>query len=312
MKFVGLFNSTPQEATRKATALVGVSGYESRSSGCLDLLHDFKGRGYAWAFQEEPLTLSRPSNDQRFRDRGFQIDTLPRDSQESAERLMQQILTAPGGAPSSIVIDVSSMSRRWHAGIVRYLRLLELAEPLTVYFVYVPAVFAPPPSDVPPSEVAVPIRGFSGLAFPDRPVALLLGLGYEAERALGLRELLDPFLTVTMIPSSTDARYIEQVLASNREVLEAAQDDWRFRYALADPAGTFLTLESITSGLLNDFRVVATSLGPKLFGLLCLLAGSRRPELSVWWVSAGSQLVPRDVAADTDRAIVCRTEWEPA
>src|SRR5947199_6060623 len=104
------------------------------------------------------------------------------------------------------------------------------------------------------------------------PTALVLGLGFDEDRARGLQELLEPKRTV-FLKVGEGFRPLPEVPEEWRgPTLGSA---WRdaIEYPLQDPLTTFQLTESISRALSAEHRVILISLGPKMLGLLFLLIG---------------------------------------
>src|SRR4029450_13259183 len=92
-----------------------------------------------------------------------------------------------------------------------------------------------PPSEYPANRVVAPVAGFAGNTLPDRPTALILGLGYEKDRAIGLKDHLDPQLTILFYADpANDPRYVPQVLTVNGDLVREVGEDCLFTYPFSD------------------------------------------------------------------------------
>ena len=182
------------------------------------------------SFQEFASELSRPENERLLRVSGFQILGASGGDSSVVAGALSEFIANP--EIRSIGIDISSMTRAWHGGIVRALRSGERASELHTFFGYVPATFTRPPGHAALNEVVAPVDGFASLVTPDLPIALIIGLGYEKDRALGLQQLLDPKRTVIMIPRFRTRidQFHYAVLKANRELLESVPRDSHFEY----------------------------------------------------------------------------------
>ncbi len=300
-----------EEMNERADIFVAACGYEHRSTAISKLVEGPRFR-VGIGFKEWPRAIARLRNDKEFARLGFATPTAAGGDSREVQRLVAETMNAAKNS-RSIAFDVSSMTRAWHGGIVRQLRTMEVAGELETFFAYVPAEFKPPSARVPPNEIVGPVDGFSSLAAPDLPIAAVIGLGYERERALGLQQFLDPEETLLMIPKHGDADpYYAELIQNNRGLLDRTNPRWIFEYDLAEPAATFSTLASVVAGLRESYRVVLTSLGPKIFGLLCFLLAAKFKDVSVWRVSAGTHGKPRDADADLSRLVVASAIWEPS
>jgi hypothetical protein len=299
------------ELNTNAKTFVAACGYEARASALARGLGASVKNRFAIAFEEWPAALSRVRNEQIFKECGFTLVTA---SANSPDALSRTVVTAIDGEESTLplAIDISCMTRPWHGAVVRTIANLEIKESFDTYIAYVPGRFSPPRGSSPANEIVAPVDGFASMALPDLPVAAILGLGYEKERALGLQQLLDPERTILMIPRNgrTD-KYYPLVVKSNKDILERTQRDWRFEYPLDQPSATFGMMASLVSGLLPSYRVVLASLGPKLFGMLCFLLATQFRQVSVWRVSSGIHAIPRETHPDTRNTSVLRVTWAP-
>lgn len=194
-----------------------------------------------------------------------------------------------------IAVDISSMTRERLASTV--LVLDELASRpgrmvLEVDFLYAVAEFAQPPDVASQNLTAGPVtpeyRGF--LRRSSLPLAAVIGLGYEPQRALGVFELLEPTTAWAFRPIGTDARYGDAISRSNTQLLSLVAADHVVEYEVADPAGLVYGLDSFLFSISDEFRVVLLPLGPKIFALACLLLGlGEQPERpAVWRVGEGN------------------------
>lgn len=299
------------EVLNEATLLVSASGYETRARAFARIAARRIPRRVAICFEEQRDILERRNNDMVFRDYGYEMIDSPGSSPALIERLVQEALGAAGNRRASIAIDISSMTRTWYGAVVRICMACMSVEDLKTYFIYVPGKFQPPPLEAPPNEIVRPVEGFASLALPSLPAALVVGLGYEPERALGLQELLDPKLTVLMVPKfGLGDPFFKHVKRSNADILSRIPEQWIFVYPLDQPRASFRIMESVCSGLEPEFRIVLASLGPKLFGIACFLLAAKNPRISVWRVSSGSFHPARDILPDSGRAIALKAIWK--
>ncbi|KAA6465276.1 hypothetical protein DYQ86_04850 [Acidobacteria bacterium AB60] len=270
-------------------------------------------RKTAICFEEWPDVLARPKNEKELANAGFNMFLGNGGDSHQVEIIVEREAIEAGRDSRSMAFDISSMTRAWHGGIIRQLRSMELDRDFETFFAYVPAKFTPPSARVPPNEIVAPVDGFASLAVPDLPIAAVIGLGYEPERALGLQQYLDPQLTLLMTPKTGDSDPFYAALRhNNRGLLNRTDSKWIFEYDLTEVAGTFSTLASVVGGLRESYRVVLVSLGPKIFGVLSFLLAAKFRDVSVWRVSAGMHGRPRDAFADMNRVVVASALWEPS
>jgi hypothetical protein len=309
-----MFDSNLAEMNDHAVAFVGACGYEKRSTAIAPLLSPRLRFRRALAFIEHPELLSRKENERDCEATGIGLIPSSGGNTQAVNSLVHDALESLKETQSAIAFDISSMTRDWHGAIMRALIEESFSRSIEAFFVYVPGQFQPPSFNNSYNEIVRPIDGFASLASPSLPAALIMGLGYDPERALGLEELLDPKLTALMIPLavSKDADpFYHEVVRNNSDIIGLVDTDWIVEYPLREPTACFGVLESLCSGLLQDYRVVLASLGPKLFGILCFLVAAKQPAISVWRVSSGMYGEPRDVLPSVDGIVVLRTLWGP-
>ncbi len=311
MRLKSVRDSSIEELNTRAGAFVAACGYEHRSSAISKILVGPRKK-VALCFKEWPDALSRKQNEEQLSSLGFELTNVGGNDSYRVQEIVGKLLIPAESERGAIAFDISAMTRAWHGAIVREIRTTSRAAELETFFAYVPAKFTRPIRRYVPNEFVAPVDGFASLSTPDLPVAAVIGLGYERERALGLKQLLDPERTVLMVPHIGEHdRFYPEVLRGNAGLLKRTPQDWIFDYSLAEPSATFATLASIVSGLRESYRVVLASLGPKLFGMLCFLLAARFKDVSVWRVSSGIHGQPRPVLEDMSRVSVISAVWEP-
>jgi hypothetical protein len=312
MKLRSLRTSNLREVNARAGIFVAACGYEHRSVAISKMVSGPELK-IAMCFEESPDALSRGRNEAEFAKRGFLKYTVSGNDSRKVQEVVEGVVSKAARLSKSVAFDISSMTRAWHGGIVRQLRTMEIESELETFFAYVPARFKGPPARVVPNEFVEPVNGFASLTAPDLPISLVIGMGYERERALGLQQMLDPKLTMLMIPKSGDNDpYYTELVRNNKIILDQTDPRRVFEYNFSEPAAAFATLASVVTGLRESSRVVLASLGPKIYGLMCFLLASRFSDVSVWRVSPGAHASPRDVQADINRIVVLSAIWEPS
>ena len=166
--------------------IVGVSGYESRSPYLMERIKLGSEIKVVLAFEERRDELHRPKNDQIFQDLGFRFIYESGDRCLDLENILSLI---PAGHKESltILVDYSCMTKLWYSSIINYLLHNPLAyKKVNVLFSYTTSEFVEPKKPK-PLKVAEPISSTHlGLA-PGKPIALVIGLGYEKQRAESYR-----------------------------------------------------------------------------------------------------------------------------
>jgi hypothetical protein len=303
-------------AKRNFDLAIAASGYESRATYGTQQFR-FAGRTtkVALAFTDR-LILHRRQNDRAFEQRGFKIMPSDGDNDDAIKSLLSAVITQREGATQSATIrvwlDYTSMTRVWYAGALDFLRRVSAPaiERLELFLTYSPSQFAEPHAPTPNAHMG-PIQGFSHLGLPNRRTALVVGLGYEAQRSLGLVEYLEPNLTYALLADpSVTPEFLRAATRNNRALLKRLPVDQVIRYDIADLQTTVSQLTSLTIGLNKDYRVILAPLGPKPFTLACLLVASRFPLMDVWRVSSGAGGHAYDRPPD-GRVFMCKATFVP-
>lgn len=195
---------------------------------------------------------------------------------------------------STILVDISCMTRVWVAALVRAIFDCEVLN-LSVVFCYNPALYKEIDAEHPPNEVLGPLPGFSSLNSPDKPSSLLIGLGQQPGRAMGLAEYIDASNVLLFCPlPGVDERYDQDLVVNNKDIINRYADGDYYSYPLVRVRESFKIIESVVVGIRRDSSLVLSSLGPKIFNLYCLLLSAHYRDVSVWRVSAGAYEKPCD------------------
>lgn len=198
-----------------------------------------------------------------------------------------------------IAVDISSMPRAAIAAIVE--TLFELGSALHATFLYVPGAFesSAEAAGRPESLAAAPVSPFfaGALRPPSIPIGLVLGLGLEPHRALGVIELLEPARTWAFTGRGGDRRF-EVALAEINGALSGVVEPSRIlEYDVRSVAETYGAVESLVFSAGLDYRLILAPSGPKVFTLACLLVGAARDvhRPAVWRVGSARPAIAVDV-----------------
>jgi hypothetical protein len=194
-----------------------------------------------------------------------------------------------------VVIDYSSMTRAWSWSLLNLLHRLSQHREIRATLVYSPAQYSPPPTPTVITKFG-PIEGLMGaLEPPERPIGLVIGLGYERDRALGVVEYIDPAVTWAFQTAEGKlAEFAGAVAAANRELMAIIGKESVFRYRLDDFVGTAAAVNSLLQGATENYRVIVAPLGPKPFAIVAYLLSLSYPGVDVWRVSSGPESAPQE------------------
>lgn len=211
----------------------------------------------------------------------------------------------------TVAIDISSMPRRTMGRIVEWLST-ELPKDATIHFLYCPGDFS---SSIQAAERDGPLSAaplspyFAGqLRAPSIPIGLVIGLGLEPDRALGIIEFLEPAKIWLFASRSDDERFASAAAALHRSLFESNNVDGLFYYDIRSLNEAYSAIESLCFSLGLEYRLLLAPSGPKLFSLACLLVGADRRETrpAVWRVGNRNLMLPVDVieAGDVCSSVV--------
>lgn len=158
-----------------------------------------------------------------------------------------------------------------------------------------------PVTEASPIATAGPVidrfTGWSGE--PELPASVIVGVGYEPDKVLGILEFLEPATVWVWVPHGKDERFLQAIMKSNDGLWDYVSPDRRIEYGVLNPYETFVRLESLCYGLVRRTRPVIVPFGPKIFALLSMLVALHWPdELSVWRVSGEQAETPHDTEAE--------------
>ncbi len=290
-------------------AVVCSSGYESRSSYLAKKLFSYSPLRFCIGHAEKREIAARIKNDEIYESLGFACKELSGDSSSGAQQLLLDILLKINKPECHLVLDISSMTRAWYGGFVHALATQKLISKVLVDYLYVPSKFQRIYDKVLPNETSGPLEGFFGLAPADLPTALVMCLGSEPRRSIGIVEELDPTRKIVFYANpSVDDKYVTEALEVNKDILKRTDESNIFTFPVRDSVGLLSNLESLCSGLMKHYRVVLTSMGPKIFSLCCFIVASQYPEISVWRITTGTHGDPID-HQPTDEIISLEVEW---
>jgi hypothetical protein len=146
------------------------------------------------------------------------------------------------GQAIKICIDISSITRSRMALLVDGLRRHGAFAGNVVDFVYSLAEFSHPSENQPPNiHVGPVIPAFAGWwTEPDRATTVLVGLGYEQDKALGAVEHLQPGEVYVFAPESPVSEYAPIVQRANKILLQIVPSSHRMTYRIDQPFNTIV------------------------------------------------------------------------
>lgn len=201
--------------------------------------------------------------------------------------------------PYKIVLDISCLPHTIMAEILHIISSAGSKYPIEVIVLYSLAEFTPPSTSSLANESIEPVHeSFAGWSSPEtKPTSLILGLGYEPNKAEGASEYFEPSDQWIFIPSSPIPEFLGQVHSNNANLIEKTDEDRTIEYNVADPEITYGQIELVISSLARKSNPVLLPFGPKIFFFLCLVQCLTHSELGVWRVTGIDDSISQDVHA---------------
>lgn len=281
-------------------------GYESRARAFAEA-YDFSGAKRIALTFEEGRVLAFEENSQVLHEKGFSLVNLADEQVRDWLSEMVSHLDLPPAAPEvRVFVDISSQSRTRLASIIEALAHAGNERVVRAYFGYSLAAYVAPPKGRAPNVHIGPVSPyFAGWTVdPDLPLSLVIGLGYEPDRALGAVEYLEPSTMWALVPQSSVRQYDRSLRSANRPLLRQVGSSRLLEYDVQDPNATFAVLISLVAHLSRHSSVLLLPSGPKVLVLLSLLIGCLRRDVAVWRVSAGVEEPPVDRQASGHRLVI--------
>src|SRR5690606_21259442 len=120
--------------------------------------------------------------------------------------------------------------------------------------------------------------------------SLIIGLGYEREKAEGACEYFDASDAWLFTPKSPITQYDEEVYINNKALIERLNRKNRIlNYSVCAPAATFGELVSLILETSPKFNIVILPFGPKIFYMLSLIAATVYREIGIWNVTGAPE-----------------------
>jgi len=283
--------SFPELRAEQFDVLIAASGYETR---CIELTSKMSikknAQKYVLAFKEKTKDSKRKANDKFFSKAGFHSITVSGEDKKELHVLLDKIFNRSREKEIKIFVDYSSMTKMWYAAILEYLMEKELPiDKIDIYFGYTPAKYVPP-RNVKHLKNASPIMGEETISTSYKPIALVLGLGYEPQRAEFMVKKVQPNKIIILYPDpGFEMEYVGLIKKNNQKLVESLPPENIYCYSIRSLESIDSMLTSIALQLRLKYRIIIAPLGPKPFSLLSILLGIRYPDIQIWRASAGKK-----------------------
>ncbi|ACJ27810.1 Conserved hypothetical protein [Shewanella piezotolerans WP3] len=192
------------------------------------------------------------------------------------------------GRPVNCLIDITVLSRTRLAEIILYL-ISNLEEGSHIKVSYSLAEYTEPSNSISPMRKVGPIIDSLSGALGDinLPSSIVIGLGYEIGKAIGISNYLDTENQFIFIPNGKDSNFETSVRTNNELLINITPENHTFTYDICNPYKTYLDLRETMLAIMDISRPVLVPLGPKIFSALSVvLSEEMNRTLPVWRVSS--------------------------
>jgi len=288
-------------------AFIAVSGYESRCTYLADKIElSAIPEKLALAYTEMRHWLYRDYNDERLKEMDFAFYDVSSNETSRLTEILDGICLNNPMKNLNILVDYSSMSKVWYQGIINYfIELEEILSTVNLYFSYSPSEYSKSQITNLKYQFDSKLPIVQGL----KPIALILGLGYEKGRSEELAHQLKSEATFAFYADpAVDQRFVFDVLENNHELLKQINRDQVIKYPIFDLNTINASLTRLCVNLRITHQLVLAPIGPKPFTLMCFVLAARYPDIKIWKVSALNPEKPSDRKPHGEM-LVCKVEF---
>ena len=266
--------------------IISCCGYEERCTSLMDYysqtLKEIKTKKVLVFNEPQCDTLHK--NKKMFENFGFLlVDVSPKEQFISRLNVLEQLFVdIEFMERMTFLIDYSSMNREWYSSILLYLNHFsnDICKELECRFYYqIPKYTNMKDENFAFSSIR-PLNGFAWFSLPDKPLALIVGLGSEEKALNGIWQYAD-----------VDPDYVHYFYTNNehffnlsnkyKELFDRINETNKHEYQLDRLVPLFNSLCDLYILLSETNRVAIISCGPKPFTLMSL-AFAKLYNVDVW------------------------------
>ena len=262
------------------------SGYEARCIHIPQKIDPHKvDTPLVFGFIEEPLSGSRPNNDEFFKDRWNQKPfPLSVDGDKPIYRKLHE-LTHSLDRPIRILLDYSSMSRHWYATVLNWARFASSGKDVIIDFVYAMGKYE---EEKKPMVIRsmTSIQGCEGRAYRLRQSIAVFGLGFHGLATLAVLEQLEADIVYAFLaaPGSSEG-YVEKARQINKDLINDHRTRAVLELPLASVERCYRLLAETIAPHRPDGEITLVPMGPKPHVLASILVAMRFQEVACLRVS---------------------------
>ncbi|NCI51378.1 hypothetical protein GWC95_15725 [Sediminibacterium roseum] len=209
----------------------------------------------------------------------------------------------------SIFVDYSCMTKSWYYSIILYLKnKIIKSKQVTIFFGYTPSKYSTPQPPKPNKTIA-PLPG-NYFVPTDKPKALIVCLGYEENKAVGIIDHLDPKIYYLFYTKpALDPKFVKSIEENNASLLKEKPAN-TITFPFSDLLSLERELTALYYKLKDEFSIIIAPLGPKPFTLMAMLMAMKYKGIDIWRVGSGSDIneYPRE-ALEPKQFLISKIIW---
>lgn len=265
-------------------------GYETRSGYAVQKIHSTEHIALCY---EQTDKFAYANNLKYAQSQGHQLFDTPMNSDaELFDQITSKIEKLSGENDKLVVvgIDVSSMQKELISTLMSQIFKLSKSFEILLRVIYTTGQYKAPEEHSGVYTDFHPIKGLEGwTAYPERPLSVVLGLGYEQDQAAGVIEYFDPSGCWAFVPLGDDDQFIKDVKKSNDSLwnFQLLKEDSFLDYQVDQPGLLYSEIKGLVSVLSKKSRVIMVPAGPKIFNAIAILVALElENEISLWRASS--------------------------
>lgn len=192
--------------------------------------------------------------------------------------------------PILIGLDVSSMQKEMISCVISQLFKLSRQVEFLLKIIYTTGQYKPPPKHPGVYTDFHPVKGLEGWTiYPEHPLSVVLGLGYEPDQAVGVLEYFDPSGSWAFVPLGADERFFADVKEANASLWDfhLLKQESFLHYQVGQPGLLYSEIRGLVDVLRRKSRVIIVPAGPKIFSAIAILVALElEDEVSLWRASS--------------------------
>lgn len=269
---------------RKYDVAIFASGFEER---CIALPQKFNKNNIdmpiVLGFKEDSLNEQRTSNDKYYYSNWTNdiCITSSNDEQPIYNQLNSRVNL--NKETVRILVDYSSMSRLWYAGILNWAKYIDGPKELLIDMLYTPGIYREKIAPLVINDI-LSIPGCEGSATSLFKSVAVLGLGFDSLATLCVLDRLEPDLYYAFLASPTiSPEYPKIVYDKNKELVKGASKT--IELPLYSVEQTFVNLAEIISLHRSEADIIFVPMGPKPHVLASILVTMKFGDVTCLRVS---------------------------